>query len=249
MSLFLLCLLLRPVIAFPVDSFGSQAIFVHDRQSEKPGWYDPRERGGQFLDYTTKKYGEPLNVIISGHSDPFILSDTGLHSYAKSLGYSEECLGLHYGHIHQANLGDGDGRKSEAFLARQHYFPVWGTCWESIAGGHHFRAWKQNGTQADSGAWFIGYEIVCNEKILFPTSKISASKELDSSRRHIISPDGYNIGRDRFVERAVLGGSWKGMWWKAHVEWRTDLIKEGKKGVNHGIAQDGRIAVLTVVRL
>ena len=23
-------------------------------------------------------------------------------------------------------------------------------------GGHHFRAWKQNGTQADSGAWFIG---------------------------------------------------------------------------------------------
>ena len=92
-------------------------------------------------------------------------------------------MGLHYGHIHQANLGDGDGRKSEAFLARQHYFPIWGTCWESIAGsysyyllssvhittgiiigGHHFRAWKQNGTQADSGAWFIGYEIVCNEK-------------------------------------------------------------------------------------
>ena len=23
-----------------------------------------------------------------------------------SLGYTEECLGLHYGHIHQANLGD-----------------------------------------------------------------------------------------------------------------------------------------------
>ena len=60
---------------------------------------------------------------------------------------------------------------------------------------------------------------------------------------------------------------WKGMWWKADVEWRTDLIKAGKKGllftdvhqqsklmsfvkgVNHGIAQDGRIAVLTIVRL
>ena len=94
-------------------------------------------------------------------------------------------MGLHYGHIHQANLGDGDGRKSEAFLARQNYFPIWGTCWESIAGsysnylltsfilttailigGQHFRAWKQNGTQADSGAWFIGYEIVFNEKSL-----------------------------------------------------------------------------------
>lgn len=56
------------------------------------------------------------------------------------------------------------------------------------------------------------------------------------------------------------------MWWKADVEWRTDLIEEGRKGlplrysyptklkffvkgVNHGIAQDGRVAVLTVVRL
>ena len=23
---------------------------------------------------------------------------------------------------------------------------------------------------------------------------------------------------------------WKGMWWKANVEWRADLIREGKKG-------------------
>ena len=66
---------------------------------------------------------------------------------------------------------------------------------------------------------------------LYPTSKIRASKELDSSKRHTISPDGYNIGRDWFVGRAVLGGSWKGMWWKADVEWRTDLIKEGKEGL------------------
>ena len=68
-------------------------------------------------------------------------------------------------------------------------------------------------------------------KILFPISKIRASKELDSSKRHTISPNGYNIGRDWFVERAVTGGMWKGMWWKADVEWRTDLIKEGKKGL------------------
>jgi len=26
----------------------------------------------------------------------------------------------------------------------------------SSTGGHHFRAWKQNGTIANSGAWFIG---------------------------------------------------------------------------------------------
>lgn len=41
---------------------------------------------------------------------------------------------MHIGDLHEANLGDGDGRKTEQFLARQHYFPVWGTCWESLAG-------------------------------------------------------------------------------------------------------------------
>lgn len=74
----------------------------------------------------------------------------------RSIGYSEECLGLHYGNIHEADLGDGDGRKDELYLARQYYFPIWGTCWESFAGGHHFRAWRQNGSAANSGAWFIG---------------------------------------------------------------------------------------------
>lgn len=78
------------------------------------------------------------------------MNERGFHDYAKyvilqsnpshisltsrSLGYSGECLGLHYGNIHEANLGDGDGRKSEVFLARQYYFPIWGTCWESLAG-------------------------------------------------------------------------------------------------------------------
>jgi len=65
-------------------------------------------------------------------------------------------MGLHYGNRHFADLGDGDGRKIEQFLARQQYFPVFGTCWESFAGGQHFRAWRQNGSAAPSGAWFIG---------------------------------------------------------------------------------------------
>ena len=76
--------------------------------------------------------------------------------FHRSIGYSNECLGLHWGNIHKADLGDGNGRTSEMYLARQAYFPIWGTCWESVAGGHHFRAWRQNGTHADSGAWFIG---------------------------------------------------------------------------------------------
>lgn len=45
---------------------------------------------------------------------------------------------MHIGDLHDANLGDGNGRKSEQFLARQYYFPVWGTCWESLAGTSTF---------------------------------------------------------------------------------------------------------------
>jgi len=156
----------------------------------------------------------------------------GPHIYAKSIGFSEECFGRHYGSLHEANLGDGDGRKEEQFLARQHYFPVFGTCWESLVGGNHFRAWKQNGTLADSGAWFL-----------------AASKEKYLGEHHIIDYDGYNIGRDLIVQRAVAGSRYKDMWWKAEVEWVEGLLEPGADGVNHGIEQDGRVAVLTVQRL
>ncbi|KAL5524720.1 hypothetical protein ACEPAF_9865 [Sanghuangporus sanghuang] len=203
-----------------------------DAKGMLPGWYDPRINGGRMLDFTTRYFGEPLNVIISGHSDPFILTEAGFHYYAKSIGFSEECLGLHYGNIHRADLGDGDGRKEELFLARQHYFPVWGTCWESVAGGNHFRAWKQNGTLANSGGWFL-----------------AVSKEEDSSKNHRIVDDGYNIGRDLLVQKASAGSHWKGMWWRADVVWnQNDLLKPGRRGINHGIAQDGRVAVLTIER-
>jgi len=121
--------------------------------------------------------------------------------------------GLHYGHIHEADLGDGFSRKSEQFLARQTYFPIWGTCWESAVGGNHFRAWKQNGTLANSGAWFL-----------------AVSKEEDAGENHTIVPDGYNLGRDLLVEKAVGGSRWRGMWWKAEVEWREGLLDPGKKG-------------------
>jgi hypothetical protein len=79
------------------------------------------------------------------------------YAHCRSIGYSNECMGLHFGNIHDADLGDGNDRTPEQYLARQSYFPIWGTCWESVAGGHHFRAWRQNGTHAASGAWFIGY--------------------------------------------------------------------------------------------
>ncbi|TFK89696.1 hypothetical protein K466DRAFT_486332 [Polyporus arcularius HHB13444] len=196
------------------------------------GWIDPRLNGGRFIDYTSDKLGEPLNIIISAESDPYILTEEGMQTYIKSIGFNRECLGLHYGHIHEADLGDGLGRKPEQFLGRQHYFPIMGTCWESVRGGHHFRAWRQNGTDANSGAWFLG-----------------ASEEMDSSKNHMIVDDGYNRGRDYIVDRATEGSHWKGMWWKAEVEWREGLLERGKRGVNHEIEQDGRVAILTIERL
>ena len=78
---------------------------------------------------------------------------------------------------------------------------------------------------------------------------MAVSKEKKAKDNHAIVKDGYNLGRDWLVEKAVDGGYWKGMWWKAEVEWREGLLKPGKEGVNHGIEQDGRVAILTVKRL
>ena len=66
------------------------------------GWHDPRVYGGRMLDvslccsiyersklmirickYASPDKGEPLNVIISANSDPFILTDSGFQEYAK----------------------------------------------------------------------------------------------------------------------------------------------------------------------
>ncbi|KAF7364858.1 hypothetical protein MVEN_00356100 [Mycena venus] len=264
--------LVIPLLLTVVAASPAQRPFGTDHVSEiedgiPAGWIDPRILGGQLLDFTSKTRGEPLNVIIAGTSDPFILTDEGFIAYVASIGYARECMGLHMGHIHLANLGDGDGRKPEALLFRQHYrMPGWGTCWESIAGGHHFRAWRQNGTEANSGAWFLG-----------------ASKEEDSRRGHTIVANGYNLGRDWLVEQALAGSElwlrrgetpefwapspgdetpapapegwpWPGtggehLQWRAEVEWVSGLLEPGRRGVNHGIAQDGRVAVLKVLRV
>lgn len=80
---------------------------------------------------------------------------------------------MHYGKIHEADLGDGMGRKLEHMLVRQTYFPVGGTCWESVRGGHHFRAWRQNGTLANSGAWFIGCVSFVRLAIVFYMLKLT----------------------------------------------------------------------------
>ena len=46
----------------------------------------------------------------------------------------------------------------------------------------------------------------------------------------MIVPDGYNIGRNWFVEKATAGSYLKGKWWKAEVEWREGLLEPGRHG-------------------
>lgn len=101
-----------------------------------------------------------LTVIIAGNSDPYIMSDGGLLDYVRSLGFSFECLNLHAGGHQHANLGDGNGFQPQLVEYRElmyHGSPgvYVGACWESLAGGNHFRVWRQNGSEADTGAWFL----------------------------------------------------------------------------------------------
>lgn len=149
----------------------------------------------------------------------------------------------------------------------------------NVSGGHHFRAWKQNGTQANSGAWFIGF--VQNysyfNNVLLMLLIFSASKELVryyivdelvyslqsfrtlanttlsyltggisvSDCSHVLSRMSRScsqctrpcVGRDWFVNNAIEGTHYRSRWWKAEVEWRTDLLDEGSKGTpsNEGL--------------
>ncbi|MCO5585309.1 hypothetical protein L7F22_039242 [Adiantum nelumboides] len=202
-----------------------------------PGWKDPRKKGGSMLDLVGNGLREPINAIISGHSDPYVLSDAGLRDYVRTIGFSFECLDLHLGGLQRANLGDGQGWLTEMFEFRQ--TESWGApgrwigaCWETFRGGNHFRVWKQNGTHADTGAWFL-----------------AVSLEKDLRHHHTIDDDGYNRGRDLLVEAAQLGGRWKIWKWKAKVQYEDDLLAAGRRGINHDIDQDGRVAILTVHRV
>ncbi|CAD6576879.1 MAG: hypothetical protein CYPHOPRED_006111 [Cyphobasidiales sp. Tagirdzhanova-0007] len=167
--------------------------------------------------------GEPLNVIISGLSHASILTQAGLLKYVKTLGFEPECLNLHFGGAQTAHLADGNDWHEQVYEIRQAYFPIFGTCVQSAVGGNHFRAWKQNGTLADSGAWFL-----------------ALSLEYDFRRYHNIKPNGYDHGRDDFARAAHRGHHH----YVSDVKY-LDLIQPGRK-FNHGISTDGRVALIRV---
>jgi len=192
-------------------------------------FYNPTDGGGSFLNESGDG-GEPLNVIISGLSSPEVLTPNGLLNFARAIGYSEECLGLHQGGAEPANLGDGRGYVPEQSVIREQFFiPVVGTCLESLVGGNHFRVYPQTGPQANSGALFL-----------------AVSKEEDVAEGHDIVPDGYDIGRDKPVVAAVGESSYLGTTYTTVVEAIPNLLAAGSQGINHGIAQDGIVKMLTV---
>ncbi|KAI0312307.1 hypothetical protein OF83DRAFT_1166014 [Amylostereum chailletii] len=193
-------------------------------------FYDPAEGGGSILDKASGNLGEPLNVIISGLSSPEVLTLEGLTNYGRAIGFAPECLGLHLGGYQSADLGDGKGTVDQATILRQDYSGTGeSTCIESLIGGDHFRAWQQNGPKANSGAVFL-----------------AVSKEKTAFNHHDIVDNGDNIGRDELVSAAKGVVSWDGVTYNTVVEDITGLMAVGSEGINHGIAVDGIVKLLTV---
>jgi len=187
----------------------------------------PTANGGSMLDQSGGA-GEPLNVIISGLSSPLVLTDGGLENWARSFLYSTEALGIHIGTKQKANTGDGRGYTDEIAVIRQDFgSPELGSLLESVFGGNHFRFWKQ----VTTGAYFL-----------------AASKEMPASENHNIVTNGYNLGRDELVAHATKAGGtkFKGVHYTTQVEYVTGLLAPGSQGINHGIAQDGVVALLTI---
>ncbi|EJD03376.1 uncharacterized protein FOMMEDRAFT_123671 [Fomitiporia mediterranea MF3/22] len=200
-------------------------------QKEAVAYYDPAAGGGSMINNAGYGFGEPLNVIISGRSSSPVFTDDGFLNYARPLGFSKECFGLHLGDPQSANLGDGNGPVNQTVELRAGFGNfLFGTCLESLKGGNHLRMFRQNGPNANSGALFL-----------------AVSTEENVSKKHTISPDGYNAGRDALVSSATSRKtSFGDVTYSTTSESLSSLLTPGSSGVNHGIAQDGIVKLLTV---
>ncbi|KAF7321099.1 hypothetical protein HMN09_00197600 [Mycena chlorophos] len=107
-----------------------------------------------------------------------------------------------------------------------------GTCLESLVGGNHFRVFRQNGTEANSGALFL-----------------AVSQEEDVEEGHTIIQNGYNVGRNAMVAAATGNTKHDGVSYHTTAQNITGLLAPGSEGVNHGVAQDGITTLLTVTIL
>ncbi|GAA5983077.1 hypothetical protein JCM10908_000148 [Rhodotorula pacifica] len=224
------------VLANPITALEKRA-----SPTWEGGYYNPTSNGGQWLTDARDTYppglGEPINLVISAESDGVLMFDEGFFDYSQSLQFSGECLGQTGGLRQAANLGDGNGMHNQSTLLRENFGdPAFGTCLETFNGGYHYRVWRQNGTQANSGAWFL-----------------AASKEYNLSMQHDITPNGYDVGRDEVVRRAIVSGGTKSPITNRTFE--TTVRNASGPGyyanistsqINHGVATDGIVAILTV---
>ncbi|KAI9448550.1 hypothetical protein H4582DRAFT_97789 [Lactarius indigo] len=200
------------------------------RSTDAVDFVDPRLAGGSLLDRVSNGLGEPLNVIISGLSSPGVLTDSGFLKFANAIGFGTECLSIHLGDPQAANLGDGHGYVNQTLELRQNYgIPDIGSCLGTLVGGNHLRLFRQNGPTADTGALFL-----------------AVSQEEDVIKSHTISPDGYDIGRDQFVEGALGVKHYQGVNYETAAKTITGLLAPGSAGINHGISTDGVTILLTV---
>ncbi|CCF53716.1 uncharacterized protein UHO2_00773 [Ustilago hordei] len=204
------------------------------RQSSPQGYYNPTTNGGSLLTGNTASgLSEPLNVIVSGNSDPGVLYQAGFEEFARSFYFSPgSCLNISQGGYQTANLGDGNGYRPQTNIMRWNFKQGdGGTCLESLKGGNHFRYWIQNGTAADSGAIFI-----------------AASVELNATLKHMIAPDGYDAGRDQMVGNMTgrTLSSPGGFQYTVSKESTQLLNGVSASQINHDIGIDGTVDVLTV---
>jgi len=209
----------------------SVTVPASDLQRRAVAFVAPAQGGGSQLDDAGNGLGEPLNVIISALSSPQVLTDAGILNWARSVNFSTECLGIHLGDPQQANLGDGNGAVNQTLEIRQDFGDAaLGTCLETLEGGNHFRYWRQNGTSANTGALFL-----------------AVSQEEDLAENHTIAPNGYDVGRDSLVTAATTRQtSFDSVTYSTTSETISGLLPVGSQGVNHGIALDGNVVLLTI---
>ncbi|KAI9448549.1 hypothetical protein H4582DRAFT_2051979 [Lactarius indigo] len=227
------------------------------READAVPFVNPTLAGGSLLDRATPTLGEPLNVIISGLSSPGVLSDAGFLNFANAIGFATECLGIHIGDPQAANLGDGHGYVNQTIELRQDFgnVPI-GSCLESLAGGNHLRVFRQNGPSANTGALFLATDTNGMDQRFPGRGSVFLTRIppicFNVFESHTISPDGYDTGRDlvvpsltvpsdKFVQGA-LGASG----YHTVAQDITGLLAPGSTGINHGIATDGVVVLLTV---
>ncbi|KAF8309989.1 hypothetical protein DL93DRAFT_2084934 [Clavulina sp. PMI_390] len=205
---------------------SSCALAINGLRRQAVAYTDPAANGGSMLD-SSAGLGEPLNVIISGLSSSSVLSDSGIESWARSISFTNDCLGITLGNVQTANTGDGCGWLNQTALMRYDYGDsIFGSCLEILSGGNHFRCWQQNTT----GAYFL-----------------AVSYEEGIMDYHDIEANGYDIGRDDLVQAANGTTSFGGVTYTTTAEYVSGLLQAGSDGINHNITIDGLVAVLTVI--